>query len=90
MTITTIDNLNTLPADVREAVDRVAIAAFLDGLGVGDFLSMNCDALIAFRERHGIEPAVMNAAWQVLQDREIKRMDAETNAAFHALFGEAH
>jgi hypothetical protein len=92
MTTITIESLNTLPdeADVRAAVTRIAITAFLDGLGVGDFLDMSCDALIAFRERHGLEPAVMNMAWQWLQYREIARMDAESTAAFHALFGEAH
>lgn len=90
MTTIKIDSLNTLPPETAEAVTKVAITAFLAGLGVGDFLSMDCDALVAFGERHGLQPDVMNMAGQVLADREIARMHAEANAAFHALFGQPH
>ena len=79
-----------LAVPVDEAVEQVAVAAFLDGLGVGDFLSMNCDALIAFRCKHEIPQAVMNRAWSELQYREVERMDRETAAAFAGLFGRAN
>lgn len=68
------------------AIQRVALHAFLDDLGVEQLMRLNADGLVRFREQHGLDVHTMNIAWTRLQAWLLAR-DAAAQARVLRAFG---